>query len=39
VTAVIEGTTDYREPPLVEPSDGSVLLCTATPHTDLVLDL
>jgi ferredoxin-NADP reductase len=39
VTAVIEGTTDYREPPLVEPDDGSVLLCTATPHTDLVLDL
>jgi ferredoxin-NADP reductase/MOSC domain-containing protein YiiM len=38
-TPVIEGTTDYREPPLEEPTDGSVLLCTATPHTDLVLDL
>lgn len=38
-TAVIEGTTDYREPPLEEPADGTVLLCTATPHTDLVLDL
>jgi ferredoxin-NADP reductase/MOSC domain-containing protein YiiM len=38
-TAVIEGTTDYREPPLDEPTDGTVLLCTATPHTDLVLDL
>jgi ferredoxin-NADP reductase/MOSC domain-containing protein YiiM len=38
-TAVIEGTTDYREPPLEEPTDGTVLLCTATPHTDLVLDL
>ncbi len=38
-TAVIEGTTDYREPPLVEPTDGTVLLCTATPHTGLVLDL
>jgi ferredoxin-NADP reductase/MOSC domain-containing protein YiiM len=38
-TAVIEGTTDYREPPLEEPADGAVLLCTATPHTDLVLDL
>jgi ferredoxin-NADP reductase/MOSC domain-containing protein YiiM len=38
-TAVIEGTTDYREPPLEKPTDGTVLLCTATPHTDLVLDL
>jgi ferredoxin-NADP reductase len=38
-TAVIEGTTDYREPPLEEPTDGTVLLCTATPHTDLALDL
>jgi len=38
-TAVIEGTTEYREPPLEEPTDGTVLLCTATPHTDLVLDL
>ena len=38
-TAVIEGTTEYREPPLEEPADGAVLLCTATPHTDLVLDL
>jgi len=38
-TAVIEGAIDYREPPLDEPTDGTVLLCTATPHTDLVLDL
>ena len=38
-TPVIEGTTDYREPPLEEPADGAVLLCTATPHGDLVLDL
>jgi ferredoxin-NADP reductase/MOSC domain-containing protein YiiM len=38
-TAVIEGATDYREPPLDEPTDGTVLLCTATPRTDLVLDL
>jgi ferredoxin-NADP reductase/MOSC domain-containing protein YiiM len=38
-TAVVEGTTDYREPPLEEPADGTVLVCTATPHTDLVLDL
>ena len=39
VTPVIEGTIDYREPPLEEPADGTVLLCTATPHSDLVLDL
>jgi ferredoxin-NADP reductase/MOSC domain-containing protein YiiM len=39
VTAVIEGSTDYNEPPLEEPAIGTVLLCTATPHTDLVLDL
>jgi ferredoxin len=39
VTAVIEGKTDYLEPPLEEPAEGSVLLCTAAPHTDLVLDL
>jgi ferredoxin-NADP reductase len=39
VTPVIEGTTDYRQPPLEEPADGTVLICTATPHSDLVLDL
>jgi ferredoxin-NADP reductase/MOSC domain-containing protein YiiM len=39
VTAVIEGSTDYNEPPLEEPANGAVLLCTATPHSDLVLDL
>jgi ferredoxin-NADP reductase/MOSC domain-containing protein YiiM len=38
-TPVIEGTTEYREPPLDEPADGAVLLCTAKPHSDLVLDL
>jgi ferredoxin-NADP reductase len=38
-TAVIEGTTDYREPPLEEPAEGTVLLCICTPQTDLVLDL
>jgi len=38
-TPVIEGTAAYREPPLEEPADGAVLLCTATPHSDLVLDL
>jgi ferredoxin-NADP reductase/MOSC domain-containing protein YiiM len=39
VTPVIEGTTDYSQPPLEEPADGTVLLCTATPHSNLVLDL
>jgi ferredoxin-NADP reductase/MOSC domain-containing protein YiiM len=38
-TAVIEGTTAYNEPPLEEPADGAVLLCTAQPQSDLVLDL
>jgi ferredoxin-NADP reductase/MOSC domain-containing protein YiiM len=38
-TPVIEGTTGYREPPLEAPADGAVLLCTATPDSDLVLDL
>jgi ferredoxin-NADP reductase/MOSC domain-containing protein YiiM len=38
-TPVIEGTTAYREPPLEAPADGAVLLCTATPDSDLVLDL
>jgi ferredoxin-NADP reductase len=38
-TAVIEGVADYTEPPLDAPADGMVLLCTATPHGDLVLDL
>jgi hypothetical protein len=36
---VIEGKTEYGEPPLEEPVDGTVLLCTATPRSDLVLDL
>jgi len=39
VTSVIEGSTDYTEPPLEEPADGTVLVCTAIPHSDLVLDL
>jgi ferredoxin len=38
-TPVIEGTTDYSQPPLEAPAAGDVLLCTATPHSDLVLDL
>jgi ferredoxin-NADP reductase/MOSC domain-containing protein YiiM len=38
-TPVIEGTTVYSPPPLEEPADGDVLLCTAAPCSDLVLDL
>jgi hypothetical protein len=36
---VIEGTTVYSPPPLEEPAHGTVLVCTATPNSDLVLDL
>jgi ferredoxin-NADP reductase len=38
-TPVIEGTIVYNPPPLEEPAEGTVLVCTATPHSDLVLDL
>lgn len=39
VTDVLDGTTTYRPPPLEEPAAGSVLICTAQPSSDLVLDL
>ncbi len=39
VTPVIEGETAYRQQPLEEPSVGAVLICLATPRSDLVLDL
>jgi ferredoxin-NADP reductase/MOSC domain-containing protein YiiM len=39
VTPVIEGTMTYRQPPLEEPSAGEVLICVATPCSDVVLDL
>ena len=39
VTPVIEGVTTYSQRPLEEPSAGAVLICVATPRSDLVLDL
>lgn len=39
VTDVVAGTTDYAQPPLEEPADGQVLICSAVPRTALVLDL
>jgi ferredoxin-NADP reductase/MOSC domain-containing protein YiiM len=38
-TPVIEGTTVYSPPPLEEPADDAVLVCIATPRSDLVLDI
>jgi ferredoxin-NADP reductase/MOSC domain-containing protein YiiM len=39
LTPVIDGTTTYNQPPLEEPAAGTVLICTAIPETDLILDL
>jgi ferredoxin-NADP reductase len=39
VTPVIEGSTTYSQRPLEEPPAGAVLICVATPHSDVVLDL
>jgi ferredoxin-NADP reductase len=39
LTPVIDGTTTYNQPPLEEPPPGAVLICTATPESDLILDL
>jgi ferredoxin-NADP reductase len=39
VTPVIEGATTYSQRPLEEPSAGAVLICVATPRSDLVLEL
>ncbi len=39
VTGVVAGTTTYAQPPLEEPGDGEVLVCSAVPRSDLVLDL
>jgi ferredoxin-NADP reductase/MOSC domain-containing protein YiiM len=39
VTQVIAGTTAYTQPPLEPPPDGTVLICTAEPVDDVVLDL
>lgn len=39
VTGVVAGTTSYVQRPLEPPADGSVLICSAAPETDVVLDL
>ena len=39
VTPVIEGETTYRRPPLEEAPARQVLICVATPRSDVVLDL
>ncbi|OBI96441.1 MOSC domain-containing protein [Mycobacterium sp. 1465703.0] len=39
VTGVIAGTTTYVQQPLEPPDPGSVLICSAAPETELVLDI
>jgi ferredoxin len=39
VTGVIAGTTTYVQQPLEPPDHGSVLICSAAPETEVVLDL
>ncbi len=39
VTGVVAGTTTYVQPPLEAPGEGEVLICSAAPSGDLVLDL
>lgn len=39
VTGIISGTTTYIQPPLEAPTDGAVLICSAAPESDVVLDL
>ncbi|WP_027861675.1 MOSC and FAD-binding oxidoreductase domain-containing protein [Marmoricola sp. URHB0036] len=39
VTAVLSGEASYDVPPLEPPGDGELLICSARPTTDLVLDL
>jgi ferredoxin len=39
VTGVVAGTTRYVQTPLEPPERGSVLICSAAPDSDVVLDL
>lgn len=39
VTGVVAGTISYVQQPLEPPAQGSVLICSAVPESDLVLDL
>jgi ferredoxin-NADP reductase/MOSC domain-containing protein YiiM len=38
-TGVVAGTATYVESPLEKPNEATVLICSAAPETDLVLDL
>ncbi|BBY24423.1 hypothetical protein MSTO_46280 [Mycobacterium stomatepiae] len=38
-TGVVAGTTQYVQAPLELPGPGTVLICSAAPDSDLVLDL
>lgn len=38
-TGVVAGTTTYVQSPLEPPEPGTVLICSAAPESDLVLDL
>lgn len=39
VTGMVAGSATYVQQPLEPPADGSVLICSAVPETDVVLDL
>ncbi len=39
VTGIVAGTITYVQQPLEPPAQGSVLICSAAPESDLVLDL
>jgi ferredoxin-NADP reductase/MOSC domain-containing protein YiiM len=39
VTGVVAGSTTYLQQPLEPPEQGSVLICSAAPESDVVLDL
>jgi ferredoxin-NADP reductase/MOSC domain-containing protein YiiM len=39
VTGVVAGATTYVQPPLEPPAEGEVLICSAAPCSDVVLDL
>jgi ferredoxin len=38
-TSLLSGETNYKPEPLGPPAQGNVLVCCATPKTEVVLDL
>jgi hypothetical protein len=38
-TGIVDGSVNYVQSPLEPPEPGSVLICSAAPASDLVLDL